>query len=137
MAVLYGYWGFTSIFLFWGALIRATRDWGGNDSQGMAFGILEGGRGLTAAIISSLGVVILAAQMPKNVELAGDEERRAAFRSVILLYSAITALSGVAAWVLIPVADNPAPARPGEPIYAPSRRSRPDSLPIASTQRGR
>ena len=120
MALLYGYWGFTSIFLFWGALIRATRDWGGNDSQGMAFGILEGGRGLTAAIVSSLGVVILAAQMPENVELAGDEERRAAFRSVILLYSAITALAGVAAWVLIPVPDNPATSRPN-PLVGMSR----------------
>ncbi len=29
MAVLYGFWGITTIFLFWGALIRATREWGG------------------------------------------------------------------------------------------------------------
>ena len=28
MAFLYGYWGVTTILLFWGALIRATRDWG-------------------------------------------------------------------------------------------------------------
>ena len=33
MALLYGFWGVTTIFLFWGALIRATRDWGGKASQ--------------------------------------------------------------------------------------------------------
>ena len=43
MALLYGYWGFTTIFLFWGALIKATRDWGGSAKQGEAFGVLEGG----------------------------------------------------------------------------------------------
>ena len=25
---LYGYWGFTTIFLFWGAMIKQTRIWG-------------------------------------------------------------------------------------------------------------
>ena len=59
MAVLYAFWGVTTIFLFWGALIRATREWGGRSEQGMAFGLLEGGRGLTAAISASLLVVVL------------------------------------------------------------------------------
>jgi hypothetical protein len=45
MTLLYGYWGVTTIFLFWGAMIRAAREWGGRASQGMAFGILDGGRG--------------------------------------------------------------------------------------------
>ena len=112
MAALYGYWGFTTIFLFWGALIRATRDWGGNNAQGKAFGILEGGRGLTAAIVSSLGVMILAAQMPENVELASDEERRAAFSSVILMYSAIAAIAGVLTAIVIPSPNRPEHSRP-------------------------
>lgn len=112
LAVLYAYWGFTTILLFWGALIRATRDWGGNHAQGLAFGILEGGRGLTAAIVSSLGVIILAAQMPENVELASDEERRAAFKSVILLYTAIAALAGALTCMVIPVPSEPSHTRP-------------------------
>ena len=112
MVALYGYWGFTTIFLFWGALIRATRDWGGDSAQGMAFGILEGGRGLTAAIVSSLGVAMLAAQMPENVELASDEERRAAFSSVILLYTGIAAFAGVLTWLLIPAPNRPEHSRP-------------------------
>ncbi|RLD70558.1 MAG: MFS transporter, partial [Bacteroidetes bacterium] len=46
---LFGYWGITTLFLFWAAMIKATRDWGGHLSQGKAFGILDGGRGLVAA----------------------------------------------------------------------------------------
>ena len=112
MAMLYGYWGITTIFLFWGALIRATRDWGGSGSQGMAFGVLDGGRGLVAAIVASVAVVIFASLLPENVELATDEERRAAFRSVILVYSGVTALTGLLAWFLIPVPEDPAQSRP-------------------------
>jgi MFS transporter, GlpU family, inner membrane protein len=112
LAVLYGYWGLTTIFLFWGALIRATRDWGGSNAQGVAFGILEGGRGLTAAIVSSLGVMILAAKLPEIVEQSSDEQRRAAFSSVILLYTSIAAFAGVLTWLLIPVPDIPTRSRP-------------------------
>ena len=38
MKAVYGFWGFTSIFLFWAALIRATREWGGSGFRGRAFG---------------------------------------------------------------------------------------------------
>ena len=43
LQILYGYWGFTTIFLFWAPMIKATRVWGGNTSQGRAFGLLDGG----------------------------------------------------------------------------------------------
>jgi nitrate/nitrite transporter NarK len=112
MALLYGYWGVTTIFLFWGALIRATRDWGGRSSQGIAFGILEAGRGLTAAVVAGISVAILASLLPESVELASDEERRAAFSKVILTYSAFAALAGVLTWTLIPVPQGPTHSRP-------------------------
>lgn len=50
LKLLYAYWGFTSIALFWAALMRATREWGGEMKQGAAFGLLDGGRGLLAAV---------------------------------------------------------------------------------------
>ncbi len=102
MQILYGYWGLTTIFLFWGALIRATRDWGGNKSQGIAFGVLEGGRGLVAALAASVGVAILAFYMPENVRLATAEERETGFRMIVLLYSLLTLLAGVFVWFAIP-----------------------------------
>ena len=40
--IVWGFFGFTTILLFWAALIRATRDWGGNVEQGRAYGLLDG-----------------------------------------------------------------------------------------------
>jgi len=102
MALLYGYWGVTTILLFWAALIRATREWGGSTSQGRAFGILDGGRGIAAALFATLGVAVLAWYMPENVTLASDEERRTAFRSVILLYSFAAIVAAMFTWFFIP-----------------------------------
>jgi nitrate/nitrite transporter NarK len=102
MAILYGCWGVTTIFLFWGALIKATRDWGGNRSQGAAFGILDGGRGLAAAAIALLAVNILATYMPGDADLASPEQRLAGFRTVVLLYTALTFLAGVLVWFAVP-----------------------------------
>jgi sugar phosphate permease len=42
LALLYGFWGVSTILLFWSAMISATREWGGKHSQGNAFGILDG-----------------------------------------------------------------------------------------------
>jgi nitrate/nitrite transporter NarK len=102
MGVLYGFWGFTTIFLFWGALIRATREWGGQSSQGAAFGILESGRGLAAALLAALAVAVLAWYLPEDATLATDAERRAGLRTIILLYSAATFVAAAMAWLLIP-----------------------------------
>lgn len=102
MALLYGYWGVTTVLLFWAALIRATREWGGEKLQGRAFGILEGGRGVAAAIFATLGIAVLAWNLPDDVTLISNEERRAAFRSVILLYSFAAIATAVFTWLLIP-----------------------------------
>lgn len=102
MALLYGYWGVTTILLFWAALIRATREWGGVTSQGTAFGILEGGRGIAAALFATIAVAVLAGLLPDDAALANDEERRAAFRVVILLYSFAAIATALLTWFLIP-----------------------------------
>jgi len=102
MALLYGYWGVTTILLFWAALIRATRDWGGTTSQGKAFGILEGGRGVAAALFATLAIAIFAWNFPDNAGLVSEDERRAAFRAVIILYSFATIAAAGLTWFLIP-----------------------------------
>ena len=106
MAMLYGFWGVTTIFLFWGALIRTTRDWGGQAAQGTAFGILESGRGLAAAVVAAVAVVVFASIMPDDVLSATDAERRAGLRAIILLYSAAAVGAGVLAWFVIPEQEN-------------------------------
>jgi sugar phosphate permease len=105
MALLYGFWGITTIFMLWGAMLRATREWGGESSQGAASGILESGRGLTAAVVTSIAAVAFAIWMPEDATLASDEERRQAFRAVIYLYSAFAIGAGLLAWVVIPESD--------------------------------
>jgi len=112
MALLYGYWGITTIFLFWAALLRATREWGGEFSQGTAFGILDGGRGLVAAGFALFAVGLLSLYLPADVSMASDEERREGFRMVILLYSAATAVTGVLAWFCLPATRHSPTARP-------------------------
>ena len=89
---LYGFWGFTTIFLFWAAMIKATRIWGGANKQGIAFGFLDGGRGLVAALFGSVGVVIFSLFITKDIELTSIEERRIAFKEVITYtsYAVIT-----------------------------------------------
>jgi len=103
MGLLYGFWGITTIFLFWGALIRATREWGGESTQGLAFGVLEGGRGLVAALMASLALAVFASIMPENVNLASDEVRRNGMRSIILVYTAAAFSAAVLTWFTVPV----------------------------------
>ena len=102
MSALYGFWGVTTAFLFWAALIKATRDWGGSASQGLAFGILDGGRGLAAAVLGAIAVTILALYLPTEIALVTDVDRRAGLRSIILYYSMITLLTAVVVWFLLP-----------------------------------
>lgn len=105
LAVVYGFWGATTIFLFWGALIRSTREWGGQSSQGRAFGILEAGRGLAAATAAFGAAMLFAVVMPGDAEFATDAERRAGLRTVIQTYVLLTAGAGLLVWFAIPDSD--------------------------------
>lgn len=95
MKLLYGFWGITTIFLFWAALIRATREWGGAKLQGSAFGLLEGGRGLAAAVIATMAVALFAALLPVDVLSASIVQRTEAFKYVILFVSGFTFLVSI------------------------------------------
>jgi nitrate/nitrite transporter NarK len=106
MAVLYGYWGVTTILLFWAVLIRATREWGGASEQGRAFGILDGGRGLVAAALASLAVIVFGWFLPAETDVVTHGERLAALKSVIHFYTAATLIAGLLCWISIPDEDN-------------------------------
>lgn len=83
MLWLYAAWGLTTILLFWAAMVRATRVVGGAGRQGLAFGVLDGGRGLVAGLVASLGVWVLARWLPGGGTDAGPEVQRAALRAVV------------------------------------------------------
>ena len=99
MILLYAFWGFTTICLFWAAMIRATREWGGTAFQGRAFGWLEGGRGGVAALLATLAFILFS--------------RAGNLRLVVLATSVGIFLSGWLVWLFIPLRS---PERSGTPI---------------------
>lgn len=102
LKLLYAYWGFTTIALFWAALMRATREWGGELKQGAAFGLLDGGRGLLTAVTGSVMVALYATLIPEDVENATLEQRTAAIRQIIFWFAGMTCASALLVWFVLP-----------------------------------
>jgi len=83
--------GITTTVTFWAAFIKATRQCASPSAQGRAFGILEGGRGLTSTILSLVSVALFAKFVS---EVAG-------MKAVIVSYSAAYILIGIIIWFVI------------------------------------
>ncbi|NNC96028.1 MAG: MFS transporter [Chitinophagales bacterium] len=105
LVVLYAFWGLTTILLFWAALIKATRVWGGASSQGKAYGLLDGGRGLMAALMASIAVFVFSSLLP-DPAFANITEKTYALRAVILMISFLVILIAIIVFFLVP--DTPA-----------------------------
>lgn len=101
LKILYGYWGFTTIFLFWAAMIKATRIWGGPEKQGIAFGFLDGGRGLVAAAFGTVGVLIFSIFIDVDISTATIEDKTFAFKQVILVCSGIVTVIAVLVFLFL------------------------------------
>ena len=99
--LLWGFFGVTTIFLFWAALIRATRDWGGHAEQGRAYGLLDGGRGALSALLASVGVLIFGFTFPEGYAEASFADKQEALRIVIYGYTLVTAATGFFVWFVI------------------------------------
>jgi len=98
LQIIYGWWGFTTIFLFWAPMIKATRVWGGSSAQGKAFGFLDGGRGLTGALFGLLGVVIFSFFLVESPDTASLADRKNAFTYVIYTACIVIILVGYLVW---------------------------------------
>ncbi len=92
LLLIFALLGISSILPFWAALIKATRLWGARGRQGLAFGLLDGGRGLVAAILASSSVLWF--------ELGATPAE--GLRNVILYYCTACVLSAAVAWFFIP-----------------------------------
>ncbi|MBR0577384.1 MFS transporter [Proteiniclasticum sp. BAD-10] len=90
--VLFAFWGITTIFTFWSALLKATSLLGDKSEQGKLFSLTEGGRG----IITSLSAIIATAMI---AQIGATPDK---FVYVLYLYSIICVLTGVAAIWLVP-----------------------------------
>lgn len=105
LALLYAFWGLTTILLFWAALIRATREWGGVTAQGRAYGILDGGRGFVTAILASILVAIFATLLPADVASATLAQRTDALRQIIWIFTGLTLGIAILVWISVPDAE--------------------------------
>lgn len=95
---LYAFYGFTTIFLFWAAMIKATRLWAGDDFQGRGFGYLEGGRGAAAAIIGTISLYVFSTNASDSAALPYAHS----FQLVILITAFSVALIAALVFYFIP-----------------------------------
>ena len=91
IVAIHAFWGVSITLLFWGAMIRITRNWGTPEQQGRAFGILETLRGIGEALTQS-GLLILFVWLGSS---------KMALSSVIGVMSAIIIGLGVLSWFVI------------------------------------
>jgi len=97
---LYGYWGVTTILLFWAPLLKATRNWGTQNKQAFAFGLLEGGRGAIAALLGVFGLSVFALET-SSFETISDLERINTFKTIVTVVSSFVALVGLLVLVFL------------------------------------
>ena len=88
IAIIHGVWGITSLMLFWPALMKGIRSCAASNEQGKAFGIFEGGRGITNAGHLAIAAIIFGRMMAAGSEGMG-------IKFIILFYSIVTVSLGI------------------------------------------
>ncbi len=94
IAVIHGIWGITSLMTFWPALIKALRMIGNSNEQGKIFGIFEGGRGVTNAVVYAIAAGLFGMLYVAGNELSG-------ILPIVVLYSSLALLLGFASIFLL------------------------------------
>lgn len=89
--LIFGFWGITTAFGFWAAMIKATRNWAPPEEQGKAFGVLESGRGLSEMASSTILLAIFAWLGSNGFALS----------VIIQLFAGLNLLLGLLAWYVI------------------------------------
>lgn len=101
LRVLFGFWGVSTVLAFWAPLIRATREWAGEDEQGRAFGVLDGGRGLASALIAVIAANAFAAMVGGDAAIDPVLEA-AAVRKLVYSYGAYCLFAAGCVWTFVP-----------------------------------
>lgn len=94
LLAIYMIWGFTSLFAFWPALLKALRSLAGESEQSKAYGFMEGGRGVVNAIHLAITLAIFNYFSKAASNLAG-------LNGIIIFYSAVVILLGVVIFFLM------------------------------------
>lgn len=106
LQLLYGFWGVSTILLFWSALIKATRLWGTAVNQGFSFGLLDGGRGAFAALIATFGAVIPVLIFPEDTSEITFETKVKTMQYIIGLVTLVVILVAFLVWFVLPKDSN-------------------------------
>jgi MFS family permease len=105
LKILYGFWGVSTILLFWAALIKATRQWGNEHNQGLSFGLLDGGRGAFAATIATVGAFIPTLLFGEDSANISQEEKVVSMQYIIGFVTLVVLLVSVFVWRILPKND--------------------------------
>ena len=103
MQLLFAYWGFTTVFIFWAPMLKATRAIGGVKMQGKTFSFLDGGRGVVASSIGLIGVLIFSILITEDVSSLTLSEKQEVFKYVIGASSLIVFLIGIVVFVYLKI----------------------------------
>ncbi|WP_421878729.1 MFS transporter [Marinoscillum sp.] len=101
LAVLYGFWGASTILLFWSAFVKSQRQLGRHTGQGKSFGLVDAGRGLVAALMATSSVYLLDWLLPTDAAVAAPADFKHALQQIILIFSLLTAVCGLLAWLVL------------------------------------
>jgi nitrate/nitrite transporter NarK len=105
LKLLFAFWGISTILFFWASLIKATRQWGNKNNQGLSFGLLDGGRGFFAATIGLSGAAILTFFFPdKGVEIT-FENKVETLQYIVGSITFIVFLVALLVWKVLPKQD--------------------------------
>ncbi|MGG3471051.1 MFS transporter [Neobacillus pocheonensis] len=83
--VIFGIWGFFSVFTFWAAHLKLVKLIAKREEEGRFFGALDGGRGLIEAILASIALFIFTNVLGDSTALSHKKE---ALQFVVYMYSA-------------------------------------------------
>ena len=103
MQLLFAYWGFTTVFIFWAPMLKATRAIGGVKMQGKTFSFLDGGRGVVASSIGLIGVLIFSILITKDVSSLTLSEKQEVFKYVIGASSLIVFIIGIVVYTYLKI----------------------------------
>ena len=101
MQLLFAYWGFTTVFIFWAPMLKATRAIGGVKMQGKTFSFLDGGRGVVASSIGLIGVLIFSILITEDVSSLTLSEKQKVFKYVIGASSLIVFIIGIVVYAYL------------------------------------
>ena len=102
LTILYGFWGLSTILLFWAAYIKGIRQFGGEQSQGRSHGLVDGGRGFVAALTATGSVFLLDAFLPVSASEATAENLTNALSWIIVCFTGFVILCAVIVWLFLP-----------------------------------